>query len=199
MPRAIKADISLSIKLVCESGRTLIGTTQCRLSPRRESPRRNVCFLCRVHARRRKERMQILYSRCCGIGVHKNSVTACVLVYASDKEPEVRQKEFPTHFKALGNLRLWLLSQKVTHVALKSTGVYWKPVWQALEGHFELILANPFQVKTMPGKKTDAADSHWLAELLAHGLIKPSFVPPRATRELRDLTRYRVKLTEERN
>jgi len=143
--------------------------------------------------------MQILYSRCCGIDVHKNSVTACVLVYASDKEPEVRQKEFLTHFKALGYLRLWLLSQKVTHVALESTGVYWKPVWQALEGHFELILANPFQVKTMPGKKTDAADSHWLAELLAHGLIKPSFVPPRATRELRDLTRYRVKLTEERN
>src|SRR5580692_1558362 len=143
--------------------------------------------------------MQILYSRCCGIDVHKDSVTACVLVYADGKEPEVRRKEFPTHFKALGNLRLWLLSQKVTHVALESTGVYWKPVWQALEGHFELILANPYQVKTVPGKKTDVRDSQWLAELLAHGLIKPSFVPPRATRELRDLTRYRVKLVEERN
>jgi transposase len=143
--------------------------------------------------------MQILYSRCCGIDVHKNSVTACVLVYAGDKEPEIRKKEFPTHFKALGNLRFWLFAQKVTHVALESTGVYWKPVWQALEGHFELILANPFQVKTVPGKKTDAADSQWLAELLAHGLIKPSFVPPAATRELRDLTRYRVKLTEEHN
>jgi transposase len=143
--------------------------------------------------------MQILYSRCCGIDVHKNPVTACVLVYAGDKEPEVRKKEFATHFKALGNLRLWLFAQKVSHVALESTGVYWKPVWQALEGHFKLILANPFQIKTVPGKKTDAADSQWLAELLVHGLIKPSFVPPPATRQLRDLTRYRVKLTEERN
>ena len=143
--------------------------------------------------------MQILYSRCCGIDVHKDSVTACVLVYAEGKEPEVRKKEFQTHFKALGNLRWWLWAQKVTHVAMESTGVYWKPVWQALEGHFELILANPYQVKTVPGRKTDARDSQWLAELLAHGLIKPSFVPPRATRELRDLTRYRVKLTEERN
>ncbi len=143
--------------------------------------------------------MQILYSRCCGIDVHKDSVTACVLVYAEGKEPEVRKKEFRTHFKALGNLRLWLFAQKVTHVAMESTGVYWKPVWQTLEGHFELILANPFQVKTVPGKKTDARDSQWLAELLAHGLIKPSFVPPPATRQLRDLTRYRVKLTEERN
>jgi transposase len=143
--------------------------------------------------------MQILYSRCCGIDVHKDSVTACVLVYADGKEPEVRKKEFRTHFKALGNLRWWLFAQKVTHVAMESTGVYWKPVWQALEGHFELILANPFQVKTVPGRKTDARDSQWLAELLAHGLIKPSFVPPRPTRELRDLTRYRVKLTEECN
>jgi transposase len=143
--------------------------------------------------------MQILYSRCCGIDVHKDSVTACVLVYADGKEPEVRRKEFQTHFKALLNLKMWLLAQKVTHVAMESTGVYWKPVWQALEGHFELILANPYQVKTVPGKKTDVRDSQWLAELLAHGLIKPSFVPPRATRELRDLTRYRVKLVEERN
>jgi len=77
--------------------------------------------------------------------------------------------------------------------------VYWKPVWQALEGNFELILANPFQVKNIPGGKTDSRDCQWLAELLAHGLIRPSFVPTRETRDLRDLTRYRVKLTEERN
>lgn len=143
--------------------------------------------------------MQILYSRCCGIDVHKDSVTACVLMYAEGKEVEVRKKEFPTHFKSLGNLRFWLLAQKVTHVAMESTGVYWKPVWQALEGHFELILANPFQIKTVPGRKTDARDSQWITELLAHGLIRPSFVPPRETRDLRDLTRYRVKLVEERN
>ncbi len=143
--------------------------------------------------------MQILFSRCCGIDVHKDSVTACVLIYAEGQEPEVRKKEFPAHFKSLGNLRFWLMAQKVTHVAMESTGVYWKPVWQALEGHFELILANPFQIKTVPGRKTDARDSQWIAELLAHGLIRPSFVPPRATRDLRDLTRYRVKLVQERN
>jgi len=128
----------------------------------------------------------------------KDSVTACALVYADGQEPEVRRKEFATHVKALGMLRLRLFSQKVSHVAMESTGVYGKPVWQALEGHFALILANPFQIKTMPGRKTDAHDSQWIAELLAHGLIRPSFVPPPATRELRDLTRYRVKLTEER-
>jgi transposase len=143
--------------------------------------------------------MQILYSRCCGIDVHKDSVTVCVLIYSGQSEPEIRKKEFATHFKALGELRFWLFSQKVTHVAMESTGVYWKPVWQALEGHFDLILANPYQVKNIPGKKTDMRDSQWLAELLAHGLVKPSFVPPRETCEQRDLTRYRVKLTEERN
>jgi len=143
--------------------------------------------------------MQVLFSRCCGIDVHKDSVTACVLVYRDGKEPDVRKKEFATHFKALLNLKQWLLAQKVTHVAMESTGVYWKPVWQALEGSFRLILANPFQIKVMPGRKTDARDSQWIAELLAHGLIKPSFVPPQETRQLRDLTRYRVKLVEQRN
>ena len=142
--------------------------------------------------------MQILYSRCCGIDVHKDSVTVCVLVYSGQPEPEVRKKEFATYFKALLDLKMWLLAQKVSHVAMESTGVYWKPVWQALEGKFELILANPYQVKNIPGRKTDARDSQWLAELLAHGLIRPSFVPPAETRDLRDLTRYRVKLTDER-
>ena len=143
--------------------------------------------------------MQILYSRCCGIDVHKDSVTVCVLIYSGQPEPEIRKKEFATYFQALQNLKRWLLAQKVTHVAMESTGVYWKPVWQALDGSFQLILANPFQVKNIPGRKTDARDSQWLAELLAHGLIRPSFVPPRETRDLRDLTRYRVKLTEECN
>ena len=141
--------------------------------------------------------MQILYSRCCGIDVHKDSVTVCVLVYSGGGGPEVRKKEFATHFKAL--LKMWLLAQKVTHVAMESTGVYWKPVWQALEENFELILANPYQVKNLPGRKTDVRDSQWVAELLAHGLIRPSFVPPRETRELRDRTRYMVKLVEEKN
>src|ERR1700694_2666634 len=142
--------------------------------------------------------MQILYSRCAGIDVHMESVTVCVLVYSDSPEPEVHKKEFATHWKGLQNLRLWLFALKVTHVAMESTGVYWKPVWKALDGHFQLTLANPYQVKNIPGRKTDARDSQWLAELLAHGLIKPSFVPPEQTRNLRDLTRYRVKLSEER-
>jgi len=156
-------------------------------------------FLSASRPRGGRSAVQILYSRCCGIDVHKDSVTACVLVDSGAGEPDVRKKEFATHFKALLNLKMWLLAQKVTHVAMESTGVYWKAVWQALEGHFALVLANPFQVKNMPGRKTDARDCQWLAELLAHGLIRPSFVPPRETRDLRDLTRYRVKLTEERN
>jgi transposase len=147
----------------------------------------------------RKVCMQVLYSRCCGIDVHLESVTACVRVQSDAGEPEIRKKEFATHFQALGHLRFWLMAQQVTCVAMESTGVYWKPVWQALEGHFQLVLANPYEVKNIPGKKTDARDSQRLAELLAHGLIRSSFIPPPQTRELRDLTRYRVKLSEERN
>ena len=142
--------------------------------------------------------MQIQYCRCSAIDVHLKSLTVCVLIYRDSTEPEVRKKVIATHYKALLNLKMWLLAQKITHVAMESTGVYWKPVWKVLEGHFELILANPYQVKNIPGRKTDARDSQWLAELLAHGLIRPSFVPPTEVRELRDLTRYRVKLTEER-
>jgi transposase len=143
--------------------------------------------------------MQILYSRCCGIDVHKDSVTACVLIYSLSSTPEVRKKEFATHKKALGCLSSWLHTLQVTHVAMESTSVYWRPVWQALEGKFDLTLANPYQIKAMPGRKTDARDSQWIAELLAHGLIRRSFVPPPDTRQLRDLTRYRVQLVEEHN
>jgi len=126
-------------------------------------------------------------------------VTACVLLYEDSPKPQMRRKEFATHGKALETLRSWLSAQKVTHVALESTGVYWKPVWHALESHFKLLLLNPYQVKNMPGKKTDKRDSEWLAELLAHSVVQGSFVPPVETRALRDLTRYRVKLTEEMN
>ena len=96
-------------------------------------------------------------------------MTVCVLIYCGSAEPEVRKREFATHKKALGNLRLWLHALKVTPVAMESTGVYWKPVWQTLEGNFDLILANPYQMKTIPGRMTDARDSQWIAELLAHG------------------------------
>ncbi len=111
-------------------------------------------FLWRVHCPAAKGACrQRVYSRYCGIDVHKDSVTGCVLVYADGAEPAVRQREFATHQQALGNLRCWLQAQKVTAVAMESTGVYWQPVWQAWEGNFELTLANPDQIKTMPGAR----------------------------------------------
>jgi len=143
--------------------------------------------------------MQVVYPRCCGLDVHKKSVTACVLVLDQQGQRSVRKKQFETHRQGLQRLVLWLYACKVGPVAMESTGVYWKPVWNALEKHFHLILANPYQVKCIPSEKTDPGNAQWLADLLAHGLIRPSFVPPREIRELRDLTRHRVKLVQERN
>ena len=143
--------------------------------------------------------MHVVYSRCCGLDVHKDQVTACVLVLCEDGSRQVRIKEFRTYWKDLQMLKLWLYASKVQHVAMESTGVYWKPVWNVLEGHFPLLLANPYHMHNIPGRKTDQNDAEWIADLLAHGLLKPSFVPPRAIQELRDLTRYRVKLTGELN
>jgi len=144
--------------------------------------------------------MRVVYPRCCGVDVHKDSLTATVLVFHEDGGCQVRRKEYATHKKALANFRTWLTQLKVTHVAMESTGVYWIPIWNAFEGSkIEMILANPRQVKNIPGEKTDPRDSKWLADLLAHGLIRPSFVPPREIRQLRDLTRQRVKLQEEYN
>jgi transposase len=143
--------------------------------------------------------MQVVYSRCCGLDVHKKSVTACVLVFDQHGGRSVRKKQFETHQQGLQRLMLWLYASKVAQVAMESTGVYWKPVWNALEKHFPLILANPYQVKSIPTEKADPRDAEWIADLLAHGLIRPSLVPPREIRELRDLTRHRVKLVHDRN
>jgi transposase len=143
--------------------------------------------------------MQVMYRRCCGLDVHKDSITATILVFEQGKEREKRTKEFGTHWKELQRLAQWLRSCQVEKVAMESTGVYWKPVWNVLEKTLSLVLANPYQVKNMPSRKTDAKDSEWLAELLAHGLIRASFVPGEEIRDLRDLMRYRVKLTGEYN
>lgn len=142
--------------------------------------------------------MNVVHARCCGLDVHKDRVTACVLITGTDGSRVVRKKEFDTYLRGLENLRLWLYANKVTIVAMESTGVYWKPVWNVLSGHFELLLANPYHMHNIPGHKTDAADSEWIADLLAHGLLKPSFVPVTAIQDLRDWTRYRVKLVGER-
>jgi transposase len=133
------------------------------------------------------------------LDVHKDQVTACVLVLGEDGKREVRTREFRTYRKELQKLKMWLYASKVMQVAMESTGVYWKPVWHMLEGHFPLLLANPYHMRNIPGRKTDQKDAEWIADLLAHGLLKASFVPAKPIRELRDLTRYRVKLKGEFN
>lgn len=143
--------------------------------------------------------MQVVYSRCCGLDVHKASVTACVLTFDDKGKRTVRKKEFRTFDQQLSGLMLWLMACKVTHVAMESTGVYWKPVWKKLEGKFELILTNPQHMKALPGRKTDQQDAEWIAELLAHGLLRASFVPTPEIRQLRELTRLRVHFMGEYN
>ena len=140
--------------------------------------------------------MQVMYEVCCGLDVHKKSVTACVL-WASGRRRQTR--EFGTFTRDLLKLADWLRTCGVTHVAMESTGVYWKPVWNLLEGQFEVLLVNAQHIKAVPGRKTDQKDSEWIAELLQHGLLRASFVPPTPIRELRDLTRYRASLAEEIN
>lgn len=145
--------------------------------------------------------MQTLYRRCCGLDVHKASISVCVLIDREGREPEQRQRTFQTYTEDLLRLKTWLTQCRVTHVAMESTGVYWKPVWNVLEeGKFEkLLLVNPQHFHGVPGQKTDPKDSRWLTELLSCGLLRASFVPPQPVRELRDLTRYRVHLKQDRN
>lgn len=140
--------------------------------------------------------METLYSRCCGLDAHKSSVSACVLIRESDRTQKnyVRHGTMP---RDLEELARWLHDLGVTHVAMESTGVYWKPVWNVLEGQFHLILVNAQHVKNVPGRKTDVNDSEWIAELLQHGLLRASFVPGVQIRDLRDLTRSRARLAEE--
>jgi transposase len=143
--------------------------------------------------------MQILYRRCCGLDVHKKSITACILNADNSPDKMVKKREFATHTDALRKLRFWLYANRVTHVAMESSGVYWKPVFNVLEGKLEILLVNPVHFKGVPGRKTDQVDAEWLAELLQCGLLKASFIPPREIRELRDYTRLRVQYLQQRN
>lgn len=142
--------------------------------------------------------MQVLYSRCAGLDVHKRVVVACVLLTEADGRTHKEVQHFGTMTADLEQLAHWLAERGVTHVALESTGVYWQPVWNVLEEQFTLLLVNAQHVKAVPGRKTDVKDCEWLADLLRHGLLKGSFVPERAQRELRELTRYRTTLIWER-
>jgi transposase len=137
--------------------------------------------------------MRVIYERCCGLDVHKRTITACVLKWlGSEWQKEIRQ--FGTMTKDLLALSDWLVGKGCTHVAMESTGVYWKPVYNILEGQFELLVVNAQHLKAVPGRKTDVRDAEWIAELLAHGLLRGSFVPPVSVRELRELTRYRTSV-----
>lgn len=137
--------------------------------------------------------MQVIYERCCGLDVHKRTITACVLKWLGREwQKEIRQ--FGAMTKDLLALSDWLVGEGCTHVAMESTGVYWKPVYNILEGQFELLVVNAQHLKAVPGRKTDVRDAEWIAELLAHGLLRGSFVPPSSVRELRELTRYRTSV-----
>jgi transposase len=142
--------------------------------------------------------MEVKYERSCGIDVHKKSITACVIVPGEDGQPAKETRSYGTMTDELMGLSAWLKERGVTHVAMESTGVYWKPVYNLLEGEFEILVVNAEHIKKWAGRKTDVQDAEWIADLLRHGLLRGSFIPSAELRELRDLTRYRTKLGDER-
>ena len=143
--------------------------------------------------------MEVLYERCCGLDVHKRTVVACLLTPGPGGRPTKAIRTFGTMTEDLLALADWLQAAGCTHVAMEATGVYWQPIWNLLEDRFTLLLANARHIKAVPGRKTDVRDCEWLADLLRHGLLQGSVVPPRPQRELRELTRSRSSLVEERS
>ncbi len=143
--------------------------------------------------------MQVVHERCCGLDVHKKTVVACVLV--TDEKGKVHKsvRTFRTLTSELLALSDWLESVGVTHIAMESTGVYWRPVFNILEEGRDVTLVNAQHIKAVPGRKTDVKDSEWIADLLRHGLLRSSFIPPAPIRVLRELTRYRKTLIRERS
>ena len=142
--------------------------------------------------------MQVVHKRCAGFDVHKKTVVACPIVPDGKGGWCKGTRTFGTMLADLLALRDWLAEANVTHVAMESTGVYWKPVYNILEGDFEVLLVNAKHIKFVPGRKTDVKDAQWIAELLQHGLLKASFIPDASQRELRELVRYRTHLINER-
>src|SRR5262252_8267249 len=143
--------------------------------------------------------MQVMFACCAGLDVHKKTVVACVMVSSDDGQVQKHAQTFGTMTPDLLALGDWLKGLGVTHVAMESSGVYWRPIYQLIEDLFKLLVVNATHIKRMPGRKTDMTDAEWLAELLRHGLLAPSFVPPRPQRELRELTRHRTSLMEKRS
>ena len=142
--------------------------------------------------------MQVVNERCCGLDVHKETVVACALVPGEGAQPKREVRTFGSMTDELEQLGDWLERLGVTHVVMESTGVYWKPVYNLLDGRFAILVVNAQHLKALAGRKTDVQDAEWLADLLRHGLLKGSFIPSAELRALRDLTRYRTKLSDER-
>ena len=142
--------------------------------------------------------MEALLERCAGLDVHQASVVCCVLIGAPGRKAQKLVRSFGTTTRELEALRAWLTEHGVTHVGMESTGVYWKPVYAVLEGHFDLTVGNAHHIKNVPGRKTDVKDAEWIAQLVRHGLVSKSFVPPPAIRDLRELMRHRRTLIETR-
>lgn len=143
--------------------------------------------------------MHILYERCCGLDVHKKTVVACLISSGKNGRVDRHVRTFGTATADLLVLADWLRAEGCTHVAMESTGVYWKPIYNLLEGDFQVLVVNAHHLKTVPGRKTDVRDAEWIADLLRHGLLRASFIPPAPQRELRDLTRYRTSLVMDRS
>jgi transposase len=140
--------------------------------------------------------MEVLHSRCCGLDVHKSSISACILLNVGGRVQK-HQRRFGAMTQDLRELAEWLRQLEVKQIAMESSGVYWKPVWNVLEGQFTVILVNAQHIKNVPGRKTDQKDAEWIAQLLQHGLLRPSYVPCEIIRDLRDLTRMRASLSQE--
>jgi len=138
--------------------------------------------------------MQVVYERCCGLDVHKKVVVACLITLTAKGQRHKEIRSFGTMTRDLLMLLDWLRAAECTHIAMESTGVYWRPIFNILEGEMTVLLVNAAHIKAVPGRKTDIKDAEWIADLLQHGLLRPSFIPPAPQRELRELTRYRSSL-----
>ena len=143
--------------------------------------------------------MQVVYERCAGLDVHKKNVVVCAITPDAQGHRHKEWRTYSTMTPDLLRMRDWLKEREVSHVAMESTGSFWNPIFNILEGHLEVLVVNAQHLKAVPGRKTDTKDAEWIADLLQHGLLRPSFVPPAAQRELRELTRYRMSLVEERS
>jgi transposase len=142
--------------------------------------------------------MDVIYARCCGLDIHKKTVVACLISSAPGQPPQKEVRTFRTMTAELLLLADWLQAAGCTHVAMESTGVYWRPVYNLLEGLFTLLVVNAQHIKAVPGRKTDVKDAEWIAELLRHGLLRGSFIPSKPQRQLRELTRHRTTLVQDR-